>query len=62
MPRSVTSLNRAMVATPRLAGGPSPLTSLQLSRSDGTAVHAEALIMDLMGTPPCGATSSTSAT
>jgi diguanylate cyclase (GGDEF)-like protein/PAS domain S-box-containing protein len=51
MPGSVTPLNRAMVATPRLAGGPSPLTSLQLSRSDGTAVHAEALITDLMGDP-----------
>jgi diguanylate cyclase (GGDEF)-like protein/PAS domain S-box-containing protein len=51
MPGSVTPLNRAMVATPRLAGGPSPLTSLQLSRRDGTAVHAEALITDLMGDP-----------
>ena len=51
MPGSVTPLNRAMVAAPHLAGGPSPLTSLQLSRSDGTAVHAEALITDLMGDP-----------
>jgi diguanylate cyclase (GGDEF)-like protein/PAS domain S-box-containing protein len=49
MPGSVTALARAMVAAPRLADGPSPLTSLQLSRDDGTAVHAEALITDLMG-------------
>ena len=49
MPGSVTPLTRAMVAAPRLADGPSPLTSLQLSRRDGTAVHAEALITDLMG-------------
>jgi diguanylate cyclase (GGDEF)-like protein/PAS domain S-box-containing protein len=51
MPGSVTPLARAMVAAPRLADGPSPLTSLQLSREDGTAVHAEALITDLMGDP-----------
>ena len=49
MPGSVTPLARAMVAAPPLADGPSPLTSLQLSRRDGTAVHAEALITDLMG-------------
>jgi diguanylate cyclase (GGDEF)-like protein/PAS domain S-box-containing protein len=49
MPGSVSPLARAMVAAPRLAEGPSPLTSLQLSRRDGTAVHAEALITDLMG-------------
>jgi diguanylate cyclase (GGDEF)-like protein/PAS domain S-box-containing protein len=51
MPGSVAPLTRAMVATPRLAGGPSPLTSLQLSRRDGTAVHAEALITDMLGDP-----------
>ncbi len=49
MPGSVTPLTRAMVAAPRLADGPSPLTSLQLSRRDGSAVYAEALITDLMG-------------
>ena len=49
MPGSVTPLARAMVAAPRLTDGPSPLTSLQLSRQDGTAVHAEALITDLTG-------------
>jgi diguanylate cyclase (GGDEF)-like protein/PAS domain S-box-containing protein len=51
MPGSVTPLTRAMVAAPRLADGPSPLTSLQLCRQDGTAVHGEALITDLMGDP-----------
>jgi diguanylate cyclase (GGDEF)-like protein/PAS domain S-box-containing protein len=49
MPASVTPLVRAMVTAPRPTDGPSPLTSLQLSRQDGTAVHAEALITDLTG-------------
>ena len=49
MPGSATPLARAMVAAPRPTDGPSPLTSLQLSRQDGTAVHAEALITDLTG-------------
>jgi diguanylate cyclase (GGDEF)-like protein/PAS domain S-box-containing protein len=51
MPGSVTPLARAMVTAPRPADGPSPLTALQLSRRDGTAVHAEALISDLTGDP-----------
>jgi diguanylate cyclase (GGDEF)-like protein/PAS domain S-box-containing protein len=49
MPGSATPLARAMVAAAPAADGPSPLTSLQLSRRDGSAVHAEALITDLMG-------------
>jgi diguanylate cyclase (GGDEF)-like protein/PAS domain S-box-containing protein len=49
MPGSVTPLARAMVTAPRPTDGPAPLTSLQLSRQDGTAVHAEALITDLTG-------------
>jgi diguanylate cyclase (GGDEF)-like protein/PAS domain S-box-containing protein len=49
MPGSVTPLARAMVTAPRSTDGPTPLTSLQLSRQDGTAVHAEALITDLTG-------------
>jgi diguanylate cyclase (GGDEF)-like protein/PAS domain S-box-containing protein len=51
MPGSVTPLNRAMVATPRLTDGASPLTSLQLARRDGSAVHAEALVTDLLSDP-----------
>jgi diguanylate cyclase (GGDEF)-like protein/PAS domain S-box-containing protein len=49
MPGSVTPLARAMVAAPRDADSPSSLTSLQLARPDGSAVHAEALITDLTG-------------
>jgi diguanylate cyclase (GGDEF)-like protein/PAS domain S-box-containing protein len=49
MPGSVTPLARAMVTAPRPTDRPAPLTSLQLSRQDGTAVHAEALITDLTG-------------
>jgi diguanylate cyclase (GGDEF)-like protein/PAS domain S-box-containing protein len=49
MPGSVTPLARAMVAAPRPADGPSPLTSLQVARKDGTAVHVEALLTDLTG-------------
>jgi diguanylate cyclase (GGDEF)-like protein/PAS domain S-box-containing protein len=49
MPGSVMPLARAMVTAPRPTEGPAPLTSLQLSRRDGTAVHAEALITDLTG-------------
>jgi diguanylate cyclase (GGDEF)-like protein/PAS domain S-box-containing protein len=51
MPGSVTPLARAMVAAPRPAEGPSPLTSLQLASKDGTAVHVEALLTDLTGDP-----------
>jgi diguanylate cyclase (GGDEF)-like protein/PAS domain S-box-containing protein len=51
MPGSVTPLARAMVAAPRPADGPSPLTSLQIARKDGTAVHVEALLTDLTGDP-----------